>query len=99
LLTSAPCAVIVECPHREVGGKTTPWAELVALSAACREAGVALHCDGARLWEAAAAYDKSLAEICALFDSVYVSFYKGLGRCRARCCWARPPSSPPRGRG
>ena len=35
---------------------------------------------GARLWEATPAYaPHSRAEICALFDSVYVSAYKGLG--------------------
>ena len=38
-----------------------------------------MHMDGARLWEATAAYGKTLEEICSLFDSVYVSFYKGLG--------------------
>jgi threonine aldolase len=35
--------------------------------------------DGARLWEAAAAYGKSPAEIATGFDSVYVSLYKGIG--------------------
>jgi threonine aldolase len=35
--------------------------------------------DGARLWEAQPFYDRPHAEIAALFDSVYVSFYKGLG--------------------
>ena len=35
--------------------------------------------DGARLWESTHYYDKSEAQIAALFDSVYVSFYKGLG--------------------
>ena len=36
--------------------------------------------DGARLWEAREAFSpRSLADICALFDSVYVSFYKGIG--------------------
>merc|ERR1711871_786277 len=34
--------------------------------------------DGARLWEVQPYYGKPLAEICALFDSVYVSFYKGV---------------------
>lgn len=38
-----------------------------------------LHLDGARLWECAPFYAKSYAEICAPFDSVYVSFYKALG--------------------
>merc|ERR1740121_3341194 len=35
--------------------------------------------DGARLWEVQPFYAKSLEKICGLFDSVYVSFYKGLG--------------------
>ena len=36
--------------------------------------------DGARLWEAREAYaPRTYAEICAHFDSVYVSFYKGIG--------------------
>jgi threonine aldolase len=35
--------------------------------------------DGARLWESAAFYGKSHAEIADGFDSVYVSLYKGLG--------------------
>lgn len=38
-----------------------------------------MHMDGARLWEASAAYNKPLSDICALFDTIYVSFYKGLG--------------------
>ena len=35
--------------------------------------------DGARLWEAAPYYGRSYAEVAALFDTVYVSFYKGIG--------------------
>lgn len=71
--------IVVELPHREIGGKITPWEDLVRLRQLCDQHGIQLHCDGARLWEATAAYGKSVAEICALFDSVYVSFYKGLG--------------------
>ena len=42
--------------------------------------GIPLHMDGARLWECGPFYkDHSYAEIAGLFDSVYVSFYKGLG--------------------
>jgi threonine aldolase len=50
-----------------------------AIAAHCREQGIRLHLDGARLWEVLPYYQKTAAEICALFDSVYVSFYKGLG--------------------
>lgn len=47
----APVCVLLECPHREIGGKLTPWEDLVAISAHCRRAGIPLHMDGARLWE------------------------------------------------
>lgn len=74
-----PFCLVVECPHREIGGKCTPIEDLILISEYCRKHGIFLHMDGARLWEVAAAYQRPLQEICALFDSVYVSFYKGLG--------------------
>lgn len=72
------CA-IVELPIREAGGQLPSWDELDALKATAKARGVALHMDGARLWESAAFYAKSYAEISAGFDSVYVSLYKGIG--------------------
>src|SRR5262249_57028009 len=45
--------------------------------------------EGARLWESAAGYNRPLAEIAALFDTVYVSFYKGIGALPG-CCVAGP---------
>jgi threonine aldolase len=39
---------------------------------------VPLHLDGARIWESAPHLGHSPAEIAALADTVYVSFYKGL---------------------
>ncbi|MDR7272862.1 threonine aldolase [Pelomonas saccharophila] len=74
-----PAVVTVELPLRRGGYVLPEWDDLVALSRWCRERGVPLHFDGARLWEAAAHYGRPLAEIAALADSVYVSFYKGLG--------------------
>jgi threonine aldolase len=75
-----PAALLIELPAREIGGRLPGWDELEALAALARERGVKLHLDGARLWEAHAFYaPKTLADICALFDSVYVSFYKGIG--------------------
>lgn len=72
-------AVLVELPYRETGGQLTPFDELAELSAWCRAEGVALHLDGARLWECGPAYEpRSLADVAALADSVYVSLYKGL---------------------
>lgn len=71
-------ALIIELPTRENGGRLPAWPELVELCELARSRGTKLHLDGARLWEAQAAYDRPFSEICALFDSVYVSFYKGI---------------------
>jgi threonine aldolase len=72
-------AFLVELPQREIGAQLPSWDDLVALCDAARATGANLHLDGARLWEAAPFYDRSHAAIASLFDSVYVSFYKGLG--------------------
>jgi threonine aldolase len=69
----------MEIPMREIGGQLSSWDELDAIKAHCRARGAHLHMDGARLWEAAAGYGKSAAEIARGFDSVYVSLYKGIG--------------------
>ena len=75
-----PVAVLLlELPQREIGGRLPAWRDLVAQTAWARERGIALHLDGARLWEAQPFYRRSHARIAGLFDSVYVSFYKGLG--------------------
>ena len=72
-------ALLLELPQREIGGLLPEWDDLVAQAAWAREHDVALHLDGARLWEAQPYYDRPHAELSGLFDSVYVSFYKGLG--------------------
>jgi threonine aldolase len=72
-------ALLLELPQREIGGLLPDWDDLVAQTRWARAQGVALHLDGARLWEAQPFYARPHAEIAALFDSVYVSFYKGLG--------------------
>lgn len=73
-------ALLIELPAREIGGQLPTWDQLQELSTMARARGVHLHMDGARLWEAREAYaPRTFADICALFDSVYVSFYKGIG--------------------
>jgi threonine aldolase len=72
-------ALLIELPQRDLGGQLPTWEELRAQTAWARERGAAVHMDGARLWESAPYYGRSYAEIGALFDSVYVSFYKGVG--------------------
>ena len=54
-----------------------------------RERGAAAHLDGARLWEACAGYGRTPAEIAGLFDTTYVSFYKGIGALPG-CCVGGP---------
>lgn len=72
-------AVVIELPLRRAGYRLPPWDELERMAAWCRDKEVPLHFDGARLWEAAAGYGRQPSEVAALADSVYVSFYKGLG--------------------
>src|SRR5579871_525598 len=72
-------ALLIELPQREIGGQLPEWDDLQAQVAWARQRGIATHMDGARLWEAAPYYGRSYAEVASLFDSVYVSFYKGIG--------------------
>jgi len=71
--------VTLEVPLRRAGFLAPSWEELVGVSTWCRSRNIPFHLDGARLWEVAPHYGRSLHEIAALADSVYVSFYKGLG--------------------
>jgi len=80
-------AVLFELPQREIGGRLPPWADLEEQISFARAQGAAVHLDGARLWECTPYYGRSPAAIAALFDSVYVSLYKGLGGL-AGCCLA-----------
>ncbi|WP_329721648.1 threonine aldolase family protein [Ideonella sp.] len=88
-LVEKPALVIVELPLRRAGFRLTDWSELEAISAWCRQQQVPLHFDGARLWEASAGYRRAPSTVAALADSVYVSFYKGLGGL-AGCALAGP---------
>lgn len=72
-------AVALELPMREIGGQAPAWDELEAIKSHCRTRNAHLHMDGARLFEAAAGYGRTVAQISAGFDSVYVSLYKGIG--------------------
>ncbi len=71
--------LLIELPQREIGGQLPSWEELVEISEFCKTKGIKLHLDGARLFEVLPYYNKTASDICCLFDSVYVSFYKGLG--------------------
>lgn len=62
-----------------VGGRVVPLARIAAAAAAAREAGLAVHLDGARLMNAAVALGVSPADAAAEADSVSICLSKGLG--------------------
>ncbi|RUO52769.1 threonine aldolase [Pseudidiomarina halophila] len=72
-------ALVLELPMREIGGQLPEWNDLQAQVNWARQHNIAVHIDGARLWHCPAYYGRSLAEISALADSVYVSLYKDIG--------------------
>jgi threonine aldolase len=72
-------ALMLELPLREAGYVLPSWEELTAVVEAARERDAVVHFDGARLWECGPHFGRALADIAALADSVYVSFYKSLG--------------------
>ncbi|MES5819684.1 beta-eliminating lyase-related protein [Streptomyces sp. RG80] len=70
--------LMLELPLRDAGFVLPTWEELTETVEAARERDAVVHFDGARLWETTVHFDRSLAEIAGLADSVYVSFYKSL---------------------
>jgi threonine aldolase len=82
-------ALLIELPQRDIGGQQPSFEDLIAQCDWAAQVGAARHLDGARLWESAAGYGRPLSEIAALFDTVYVSFYKGIGALPG-CCVAGP---------
>jgi threonine aldolase len=76
----APTTLLaVENTHNASGGRVFRPEALEAVARTAREAGLALHCDGARLWNAAIALGVPPAALAAPFDTVSVCLSKGLG--------------------
>jgi threonine aldolase len=72
-------AIAVEQTHNRGGGGVIPLSTLDSVRAVADRAGVALHCDGARIWHAHVADGVPLDRYGALFDTVSVCLSKGLG--------------------
>jgi len=70
--------VCLENTHNFAGGTVLPRAAVDEVLALARRKGLAVHVDGARLWNAAAALGVSEASLVAGVDSVMVCFSKGL---------------------
>jgi threonine aldolase len=71
--------LVIENTHNRGGGSCWPMHELRSVSSAAREAGLRVHIDGARLWNASVALGVSPRDIAACADSVSVCLSKGLG--------------------
>ncbi|KOP29104.1 threonine aldolase [Exiguobacterium sp. BMC-KP] len=71
--------LLLELPQRELGGLLPSREELEIICAYARKQNIRLHLDGARLLEVLPYYEAEAKDIAQLFDSVYISFYKGLG--------------------
>ena len=72
-------AIVVENTHNFGGGTIQPLEAIRALRAATLTLGVAMHLDGARLWNAHVATGIELAAYGQPFDTVSVCLSKGLG--------------------
>lgn len=71
--------VAVENTHNSSGGRVWPVAEVEAIAATCRELGLSLHLDGARLFNAAVAAGVEASAYARHADTVTICFSKGLG--------------------
>jgi threonine aldolase len=72
-------AIAVENTHNFGGGTVQPLDQIERLRAATQPVGIAMHLDGARLWNAHVASGVALAAYAACFDTVSVCLSKGLG--------------------
>jgi threonine aldolase len=71
--------VVLENTHRSSGGRVWPLAEFASAVEAARELGLAVHLDGARLFNASVAAALPPSSWGRLADTVTVCFSKGLG--------------------
>lgn len=71
--------VCLENTHNRAGGRVHPVESVREISAWARANGLAMHLDGARLFNAETASGVSAEEWASCFDSVSVCFSKGLG--------------------
>ena len=72
-------AIAVENTHNFGGGTVQPIAEIEKLSSQARARGIAMHLDGARIWNAHVASGTSFLEFGKHFDTISVCLSKGLG--------------------
>lgn len=69
----------VENTHNRAGGRVLTARDMARVAAKGRGLGLRMHCDGARLWNAAIAAGESERALVAGYDTVAACFSKGLG--------------------
>jgi len=88
-------AVAVENTHNAAGGKVMTPEVMTGIVAVASAAGLPLHLDGARLWNAATALGVPVSRLATGAATVMVSFSKGLG-CPVGSCLAFRAAERPR---
>ncbi len=78
-LRARVAAFALENTHNRAGGAAIAPAATDAILAIARAQGIAVHLDGARIFNAAIALDVPIARLTRGFDTVTVSLNKGLG--------------------
>ena len=72
--------LVIETTHNSAGGRVARPERVADLAATARRFGLAVHCDGARLYNAAMAFEScALADLVASLDSTTLCLSKGLG--------------------
>ena len=74
-----PSLVCIENTHNRSGGSVWPLEQIASVAVTARKHGLALHLDGARLWNASSMSGISEAEYASYFETVSVCYSKGLG--------------------
>lgn len=79
-LARAPTRLIcLENTHNAAGGTVTPVETMAAIHAIARRAGIPVHLDGARLFNAATYLGVPIDRLCRHVDSLWFALCKGLG--------------------
>jgi len=71
--------VAIENTHNRGGGSVWSVEQIASVEQVAREAGLSMHLDGARLWNASVATGRPESDFARYFDTVSVCFSKGLG--------------------
>lgn len=71
--------IALEQTHNREGGSILPMERITAIADLARSRGIALHLDGARIWNASVASGIAPGEYAAHFDTISVCLSKGLG--------------------